>query len=159
MTAHKEIYVALDTGHSSSPLRRATMNLADRRPIGNGGSEVIVALLTEHRPVDDLIVYGYLRTTSTHGGRLRVLSEVLAEYCHHHELALGGVFVERPDVDAPSGPAFTGLLDVLQLQKTYGVILPSPCHLGPRRIAVARMQQINAAGPACSRFEDGQFSH
>ncbi|MFB7781444.1 hypothetical protein ACFC1D_01865 [Streptomyces vinaceus] len=72
------------------------------------------------------------------------LNEALAEYCRQHELTLSGVFTER---DSGSGPvaAFTGLIDVLELPDTYGVVLPAASHLGPKEIAAPRQAQIAAA--------------
>ncbi|WP_395369758.1 ATP-binding protein [Streptomyces tubercidicus] len=52
----------------------------------------------------------------------------LAEYCRSHELVLSGLFTERSATNG-SG-AFTGLLDVLALPDTYGVVAPAASHLG-----------------------------
>ncbi|MEK9518201.1 hypothetical protein MIU24_02095 [Streptomyces venezuelae] len=100
--------------------------------------------LTEHRDVSGPVVYGYLRLVRVSPARQMALSEALAEYCRQHELTLSGVFTER---DSGSGPAaaFTGLIDVLELPDTYGVVLPAASHLGPKDIAAPRQAQIAAA--------------
>ena len=104
-----------------------------------------MTLLTEQRPVADLIVYGYLRP-GYGTARLRALKQVLADYCERHELKLCGVFTEPPDSDVRHATAFAGLLDVLRLPTTYGVVLPARSHLGPRRIALEREHQITTCG-------------
>ncbi|MEV0537074.1 hypothetical protein [Kitasatospora sp. NPDC050463] len=102
--------------------------------------------LTEHRLIHGPVVYGFLRMTTTAVARHRALSEVLAQYCVQHELTLSGVFTERDGTTASKSAAFTGLLDVLALPETYGVVMPAASHLGPRAIAAERKQQIGAAG-------------
>lgn len=37
-----------------------------------------------------------------------------------------------------------GLLDTLELPNTYGIVIPVLSHLGPKRIASERRQQITA---------------
>ncbi|MFI5986988.1 hypothetical protein ACIBEA_39760 [Streptomyces sp. NPDC051555] len=101
--------------------------------------------LTEHRGVSGPVVYGYLRLVRVSPARQVALSEALAEYCRQHELRLSGVFTDR---EAGSGPsaAFTGLIDVLELPDTYGVVLPAASHLGPRGIAALKQARIAAVG-------------
>ncbi|WP_269857060.1 hypothetical protein [Streptomyces sp. RPT161] len=99
--------------------------------------------LTEHRQVAGPVVYGYLRLARASATRQAALAASLAEYCRQHELLLSGVFTER---STSQEVAFIGLLDVLALPDTYGVVLPSASHLGPKAIAAAREKQIEAAG-------------
>ncbi|WP_326599037.1 hypothetical protein [Streptomyces sp. NBC_01803] len=99
--------------------------------------------LTEHRSVADPVVYGYLRLVRVSTARQKALAASLAEYCRQHELLLSGVFTERSTT--AMAPAFTGLLDVLALPDTYGVVLPAASHLGPKVIAAGREQHIEAA--------------
>ncbi len=99
--------------------------------------------LTEHRVVAGPVVYGYLRLVRASAARQEALTAALAEYCRRHELLLSGVFTER---SAAGTPAFTGLLDVLALPDTYGVVLPADSHLGAKPIAVDRARRIEAAG-------------
>lgn len=101
--------------------------------------------LTEHRGVSGPVVYGYLRVVRVSPARQTALNEALAEYCRQHELKLSGVFTDR---EAGSGPsmAFTGLIDVLELPDTYGVVLPAASHLGPKGIAAPKEARIVAAG-------------
>ncbi|MCX5077736.1 hypothetical protein OG321_35270 [Streptomyces sp. NBC_00424] len=100
--------------------------------------------LTEHRGVRRPVVYGFLRLVRVSPARHEALHAALAEYCHRHELALSGVFTERT-ASTEGSAAFTGLLDVLELQDTYGVVLPALSHLGPKAIAVLRQTRITAA--------------
>ncbi len=100
--------------------------------------------LTEHRPVNGPVVYGFLRLVRVSAARQVALAASLAEYCRQHELVLSGVFTERSSGAASA--ALTGLLDVLALPDTYGVVLPSTSHLGPKAIAAERERRIEAAG-------------
>lgn len=98
---------------------------------------------TENRGVAGPVVYGYLRLVRVSAARQEALTASLAEYCRQHELLLSGVFTERC---ASATVAFTGLLDVLALPDTYGVVLPAASHLGPKPIAADRERRIEAAG-------------
>ncbi|WP_250853030.1 hypothetical protein [Streptomyces rhizosphaericus] len=103
--------------------------------------------LTEHRRVNGPVVYGFLRLVNVPEARQIALTATLAEYCRRHELLLSGVFTDRNATAGPISPAFTGLLDVLALPGTYGVVLPSVSHLGPKAIATERENRIESAGP------------
>ncbi|MEV8030758.1 hypothetical protein [Streptomyces sp. NPDC086182] len=100
-------------------------------------------LITERRSVAFPRVFGYLRHVSGGPARHAALVDCLTEYCRQHELALCGLFTDRLTADVRS-PAFVGLLDALELPDTYGTIMPALSHLGPRRVAAARKQQIGA---------------
>jgi hypothetical protein len=99
--------------------------------------------LTKHRGVTGPVVYGYLRLVRVSQARQEALTASLAEYCRQHELLLSGAFTER---SAAATMAFTGLLDVLALPGTYGVLLPAGSHLGPKPTAADRIRRIEAAG-------------
>lgn len=101
--------------------------------------------LTEHRSVSGPVVYGFLRLVRVSPARQDALHTALAEYCRRHELALHGIFTERTVVTERSA-ALTGLLDVLELHDTYGVVLPALSHLGPKAIAAPRQARITADG-------------
>ncbi|MGI5349256.1 hypothetical protein ACQEU8_13820 [Streptomyces sp. CA-250714] len=101
--------------------------------------------LTEHRPVNGPVVYGYLRLVRSSPTRHEALTASLAEYCRQHELRLSGLFTERRG-PADGVAAFSGLLDVLELPDTYGVVVPATSHLGPRAMAAERERQIERAG-------------
>ncbi len=101
--------------------------------------------LTEHRGVRGPVVYGFLRLVRVSAARHEALHAALAEYCRQHELALSGVFTERT-ANTERSAAFTGLLDVLELPDTYGVVLPAASHLGPKAIAAPRQARITSAG-------------
>ncbi|WP_405634446.1 hypothetical protein OHB53_09645 [Streptomyces sp. NBC_00056] len=102
--------------------------------------------LTEHRPVNGPVVYGFLRLVRVSAARQSALRASLAEYCRTHELQLSGVFTDRPATSDPTSAAFTGLLDVLALPDVYGVIAPALSHLGPKPIAAERTRRIEATG-------------
>ena len=109
-------------------------------------------LLTEHRPVNGPVVYGFLHLVNAPAGRAGALTAALTEYCRWHELLLGAVFTERvtPTVtaldDSGSSAAFTSLIDVLALPDTYGVVLPAASHLGPKAIAAEREEAQSESG-------------
>jgi hypothetical protein len=98
--------------------------------------------LTQHRPVADPVVYGFLRLRREPAAREAALARSLAEYCRQHELGLSAVFTER----SPHSAAFTGLLDVLALPGSYGVVLPTASHLGAKPTAAHRRRQIDETG-------------
>ncbi|WKK23920.1 hypothetical protein QZH56_35415 [Streptomyces olivoreticuli] len=100
--------------------------------------------LTEHRRVSGPVVYGFLRLVNVPAARRAALEQSLAEYCRQHELTLSGLFTER--ITEVNSVAFTGLMDVLEVPGTYGVVLPSASHLGPKAIAAARGKRIAASG-------------
>jgi hypothetical protein len=108
--------------------------------------------LTEHRLINAPVVYGFLYLVRAPAARANALTAALTEYCRRHELLLGAVFTEctAPAATAPDEPArsaaFTGLLDVLALPDTYGVVLPAASHLGPRPLAAARRIRLAEAG-------------
>ncbi|MFF4408455.1 hypothetical protein ACFY1P_29425 [Streptomyces sp. NPDC001407] len=100
--------------------------------------------LTEHRRVSGPAVYGFLRLVNVPAARETALEQSLAEYCRQHELTLSGVFTERGT--EVNSAAFTGLLDTLEVPGTYGLVLPSASHLGPKAIAVVRGKRIAETG-------------
>ncbi|WNF28784.1 hypothetical protein RI138_19200 [Streptomyces sp. C11-1] len=102
--------------------------------------------LTERRRVSGPLVYGFLRLVNVSGAREVALTASLAEYCRQHELTLSGVFTDRTAMAGPVSGAFTGLLDVLALPDTYGVVLPAASHLGPKTTAAERKRRIETAG-------------
>lgn len=102
--------------------------------------------LTEHRPVNGPVVYGFLRLVRVSAARQAALHASLAEYCRAHELQLSGVFTDRHVTTGPTSAAFTGLLDVLVLPDVYGVVAPALSHLGPKAIAAERTRQIEETG-------------
>ncbi|MEU9098981.1 hypothetical protein [Streptomyces sp. NPDC048361] len=103
-------------------------------------------LLTEHRPVNGPVVYGFLRLVGVSVARQTALQASLTEYCRIHELQLSGVFKDRHAKTEPTSTAFTGLLDALALPDVYGVIAPALSHLGPKHLAAERTRRIEATG-------------
>lgn len=105
-----------------------------------------MGLLTERRDVNGPVVYGFLRLVMASVARQQALAASLAEYCRQHELLLSGVFTEHTARPGWSSAAFTGLMDVLAVPGTYGVVLPAACHLGPKSTAAERQRRIDATG-------------
>ncbi|MET9529727.1 hypothetical protein ABZY02_04030 [Streptomyces sp. NPDC006649] len=103
-------------------------------------------LLTEHRPVNGPVVYGFLRLVGVSVARQTALRASLTEYCRIHELQLSGVFKDRCATTGPTSTAFTGLLDALALPDVYGVIAPALSHLGRKHLAADRTRRIEATG-------------
>ncbi|GAA3306087.1 hypothetical protein [Nonomuraea dietziae] len=97
--------------------------------------------LTEQRPMPGPVVYGYIRLLRSAPARRHALRDALAEYCRQHELQLAGVFTDRG-----GEAAFAGLLDVLRVSSTYGVVLPALEHLGPQQVAPQRARRITDVG-------------
>jgi hypothetical protein len=95
--------------------------------------------ITEQRPVNGPVVYGYLRLSNQTRGRQAALTKTLLDYCQTHELVLANIFIERLSAENIS---FTGLLDVLAMENTYGVVIPTLTHLGRKPLAAARCKRI-----------------
>ncbi|MEU5978405.1 ATP-binding protein [Streptomyces sp. NPDC047315] len=113
--------------------------------------------LTEQRIVPRPVVYGFLRLPAGALPRADALRHALTAYCARHELALSGVFTEHTTSDA--GPAaFTALLDALTVPGGYGVVIPSPAHLGPRQQASARADEIRRTGAVVISLRDSAQS-
>ncbi|MEV0589429.1 hypothetical protein [Nonomuraea sp. NPDC050310] len=89
-------------------------------------------------------VYGYIRAAGISAPRRDALSATIAAFCELHELRLAGVFAER---DREQSAAFAGLLDVLGLPATYGVVVPTLSHLAPHAALTSlRVRQVEALG-------------
>lgn len=101
--------------------------------------------ITEQRQVPGPVVYGYLLLTAACRARRAALSRALAGYCEQHELALGAVFADTGD-DTVQAPGFTGLLDALAAEPSYGVVIPTRAHLGHGRAAGSRLAVIAGTG-------------
>ena len=104
---------------------------------------MITEPLTEQRHVPGPLVFGFLRLVSVSRARQLALTRAITEYCRRHELTLAGVYMERGS-STPS--AFVGMLDALTATQSYGVVLPTPSHLGPKAIAAERRSQLTEAG-------------
>jgi hypothetical protein len=100
-----------------------------------------MGLITEQRQVPGPVVYGYLLLTAACRTRRAALSRALAEFCEQHELTLAAVFT-----DTVQAPGFTGLLDVLTTEPSYGVVIPTRAHLGHGRAAGSRLAIIAGTG-------------
>lgn len=100
--------------------------------------------ITEHRWVCGPRVYGYLRLPAPRSARRKALTQAVIGYCERHELLLGGVFTERATSGQLDSPAFAGLLDALAASGGYGVVLPSPAHLGSSRAVICERASLLA---------------
>jgi hypothetical protein len=55
------------------------------------------------------------------------------------------VFTDAGD-DTVQAPGFTGLLDALAMEPSYGVVIPTRAHLGHGRAAGSRLAVITGTG-------------
>lgn len=101
--------------------------------------------ITELRLVRGPVVYGYLRMPVPGPARRAALTMALRGYCDRHELILGGVFTDTSG-DGTWTPGFTALIDAVLAAGGYGVIVPSPAHLGARHLAAQRSAAIKRNG-------------
>jgi hypothetical protein len=101
--------------------------------------------ITERWQVPGPVVYGYLLLTAACRARRAALSRALAGYCEQHELILAAVFTDTGD-DTVQAPGFTGLLDVLTTEPSYGVVIPTRAHLGHGPAAGTRLAVIAGTG-------------
>lgn len=101
--------------------------------------------ITEQRPVHGPVVYGYLRLPVPSHPRRDALTRALLGYCDRHELILGGIYTDSGGDNART-PGFTGLLDAILTAGGYGVIIPSPAHLGAGPVAAQRSAAITMTG-------------
>src|SRR3954470_19656179 len=101
--------------------------------------------LTERCPVPDPIVYGYLRVPAAQRTRRRALTRTVENYCEEQELLFGGVFTDDSRTVLIS-PAFAGLLAVLAMSHSYGVVTPARTHMGSRGLGTERTDLIAQAG-------------
>ncbi|MFD7552205.1 hypothetical protein [Streptomyces sp. NPDC059816] len=108
--------------------------------------------LTEQRPVVRPAVYGFLRPGRASAARRTALRQALAVYCSTRELELVDVFTEH-DNDQGSEGAFARLLNALAAG-AYGVVLPTPAHLGPRAHATVRRTQVTGTGARILALRD-----
>jgi hypothetical protein len=102
--------------------------------------------LTDQQSDDCLVVYGYLRLASRSAARRKALVSALVCYCREHELVLGGLFTDYVAPTDEVAIGFVGLLDVLSLAESYGVVVPTETHLGRGDVAADRKQQIARTG-------------
>jgi hypothetical protein len=101
--------------------------------------------VTEQRPVPGPVVYGYLRMPAPNQSRRAALVTALRGYCDRHELTLAGVYTDSSG-DTCRAPGFTGLLDAIGATGGYGVVVPSPAHLGTGQLAARRCAAITGTG-------------
>jgi hypothetical protein len=101
--------------------------------------------ITERHPIPGPIVYGYLRLPVAQPTRRQALTRALEGYCEEHELLLGGVFTDRGEPQVMSA-AFAGLLAVLAMDHSYGVVTPARTHLGSRGLGIERTDLIAQTG-------------
>jgi hypothetical protein len=101
--------------------------------------------LTERYLVPGPAVYGYVRLPAAQQTRRRALTRALENYCEQHELLLGGVFTDGGEQTLMS-PAFAGLLAVLAMNHSYGVVTPARSHLGSRGLGIERTDLIAKTG-------------
>jgi hypothetical protein len=116
-----------------------------------------MGLITEQRQVPGPVVYGYLLLTAACRTRRAALGRALAEFCEQHELTLAAVFTDTGD-DTVQAPGFTGLLDVLTTEPSYGVVIPTRAHLGHGRAAGSRLAIIAGTGRRLMLIREKTFA-
>ncbi len=101
--------------------------------------------MPDQQPVQ-AVIYGYIRLARRNLARRIGLLVELCVHCEQHGLALATVFTEYGDARTERPAAFVGLLDVLALAGTHGVIISAGSHLGRGEVAAARRRSIARTG-------------
>ncbi|MFE0150158.1 hypothetical protein ACFWY5_23615 [Nonomuraea sp. NPDC059007] len=106
---------------------------------------LVVESLTEQRLVPSPSVYGNIQAAGISPARCAALTSAITAFCEMRELQLAGMFTDRDG--AEQSAAFVGLLDMLALPATYGLVVPTLNHLGPRpALVAARAREVQAIG-------------
>lgn len=94
-------------------------------------------------PSDAPRVYGYLRAEDPDEIELSALRKEIGLFCQEHGYRLETVIIDRYATDDMVVRAgFTGLLDVLQLDSSHGVVVPDLGHLSGNNHALALIQRL-----------------
>lgn len=100
-------------------------------------------------PSNPQSIYGYLRTDEPNEEQVSSWRAELGAFCRDNGLRLLMVFCDRgSDGSEIARPGFAGLLDVLALPESVGVVVPDLDHLSPRaevRDALIRMAKRTGA--------------
>jgi DNA invertase Pin-like site-specific DNA recombinase len=76
------------------------------------------------------VVYGYLRPETPDELEIAAWRKDMAHFCREAGYRLAGVFIDRGvPHDCVKRPGLGGLLDVLALPETYGLVVPGIEHL------------------------------
>ncbi|WP_147454997.1 recombinase family protein [Saccharothrix australiensis] len=89
-----------------------------------------------------VVVYGYLSASAPDEDVLSDQREQLKQFCADNGYRLGGMFTDRGvRADQAKRPGLGGLLDVLALADSYGVVVPDLSHFPSREPARAVVQR------------------
>lgn len=88
-------------------------------------------------------VYGYLRAIDPDEIELAVQAKEIGLFCQEQGYRLETVVVDRHATgDMVVRAGFTGLLDVLELEDSHGVVVPDLGHISDNNHALALMQRL-----------------
>jgi hypothetical protein len=93
----------------------------------------------DHRPT----VYGYLRDEEPDEIQIGLWRKQIGLFCEEQGYRLALVFVDRGvRHEQVARTGFTGLLDVLELDSSHGVVVPDLGHISDDNHALAQMQRL-----------------
>lgn len=93
----------------------------------------------DHRPT----VYGYLRAEEPNEIQIGLWRKEIAQFCEAQGYRLALVFVDRGvPHEQVARTGFTGLLDVLELDDSHGVVVPHLEHLSEDNHALAMLLRL-----------------
>jgi hypothetical protein len=93
-------------------------------------------------------LYGYIRIAIGNEERAAALKADLQVFCRSNGYMLSTVYTDR-DVDdqAIARPGFSSLLDICQILRSHGVVVPSRMHLSPHEPTLTvLLNQIQRTG-------------
>ncbi|PRY40513.1 recombinase family protein [Umezawaea tangerina] len=89
------------------------------------------------------VVYGYLRLEEPDNDQIAMLCKELSSYCAEAGFLLASVFVDR---EVPGKqvkrPGFAGVIDVLDLASSHGVVVPHLDHLSIDNEVLAFLRRL-----------------
>jgi len=106
-------------------------------------------------------VFGYVRVSSRHKGRVKRWRARITDYCRQEGLALELVFADSAVSDTEVvRPGWTALLDVLNPRNAQLVVVPSDDHLSRDPVLRADLRaQLAAAGAMAVVMPRKRTSH
>lgn len=89
------------------------------------------------------VVYGYLRDEGADEIQIALWRKEIGLFCEEQDYRLTLVFVDRGiPHEQVARTGFTGLLDVLELDATYGVVVPHLDHISEDNHALVMLLQL-----------------
>jgi hypothetical protein len=88
-------------------------------------------------------VYGYLRLEEPDNDQIALLCKELSSYCEEAGIHLASVFVDRQVTSKQvKRPGFAGVIDVLDLASSHGVVVPHLHHLSGDNEVLAFLRRL-----------------